>query len=56
MVSQGIRHVPLDAKADWNDAINGLSWFKVQCPRVPTLNLERETLNRAEGDTLNFEP
>jgi len=31
------------------------STFKVQRPHVPPLNLEPETLNRAEGDTLNFE-
>ena len=28
----------------------------VQRPHLPTLNLERETLNRADGATLNFEP
>jgi hypothetical protein len=31
------------------------SWFKVQRSHVPTLNLERETLNCAEGAILNVE-
>jgi len=32
------------------------SKVKVQRPHVPTLNLERETLTRAKGATLNIEP